>query len=302
MMMILSSCTPNDESIIIEESDEVNDTSLEIEVGDAEAETDSEEFDEADETSENTDNMESIEAQDDSSDIDEAKELNSLGYELYKKGDFEEALRLFEESIEVYNDYPYSHFNYACTLGVLMKNDYPSWFGHKDIAIEHLKKVLELDSIFLEKVKTDNDLDLIRNEFEYLDLLGYSINNTEDIEVYLNELDWYIQGIGIFQVIGGISFDSEGGFLLYYTDFRGFDEGDYDFPVIEYTGNYTIDGTTITFKLDEAMLMRRSTGDWDNFEVYDEAMEFTGELLDGGYLIIDIFDYGITSWYDEFSA
>jgi tetratricopeptide (TPR) repeat protein len=236
------------------------------------------------------------------SSIENAKKLNKEGFKLYNEGLYEEALELFKQSIEEYDSFHYSHYNYACTLGVLMKENYPEWYYYKDEVIKHLKKVLELNPSSIEKIKTDSDLELIRKEFNYLKLLGYSPYVDKDIYVYLSELDWYIQGQGIIQVVGGATFDKNNRFTIYYLDTRGFDEGNFDFPINEFTGAYSVENGKVKFVLDDYMLRRRSYSDFFNFDEYDSIIEFEGTFEDGGFIRINIFNYPITSWYDEFSA
>src|SRR5690242_6219452 len=56
-------------------------------------------------------------------DLDKAKDLNTQGYRLYKQGSYKEALALFKKSFEADDEYLFGHYNYACTIGVLMKQD-----------------------------------------------------------------------------------------------------------------------------------------------------------------------------------
>jgi len=102
-----------------------------------------------------------------------AKDLNSEGFALYKAAKYEGALAKFEESFKLDDAYFYSHFNYACTLGVLMKEDGATWNEYKDDAIDHLLKAIEADSSLIDKILTDTDLDPIRSEARYLEeILG----------------------------------------------------------------------------------------------------------------------------------
>jgi hypothetical protein len=75
-----------------------------------------------------------------SSSLNKARELNDNGYNEYKKGNYKTALDLFKQSMEFDYKYYLSHYNYACTLGVLMKKDYPEWYEHKKEVIDHLAK------------------------------------------------------------------------------------------------------------------------------------------------------------------
>lgn len=60
-----------------------------------------------------------------------------------------------------------AHYNYACTIGVLLKLDYENWYDKKDEVIEHLEKTLKLDKKYIAKIKKDEDLEEIRDSFEY---------------------------------------------------------------------------------------------------------------------------------------
>lgn len=70
-------------------------------------------------------------------DEDKAKELNTIGYELYKSGEYEKALDYFSKSFKENNEYLFAHYNYACTLGVLMQQDYPLWYERRNDIYVH---------------------------------------------------------------------------------------------------------------------------------------------------------------------
>ncbi len=74
-----------------------------------------------------------------------------------------------------------------------MKLDYPEWYYYREEVHMHLRKVVEINPNYIEKIKSDSDLDLFRKDFDYINLLGYTINDDEDIKIYLS--NW----IGIWQ-------------------------------------------------------------------------------------------------------
>lgn len=230
-------------------------------------------------------------------DREKAKEYNSQGYDLYLGGEYEEALKLFEESIYYDDSFFYGHYNYACTLGVLMKEDYETWYSYKEDIIMHLRKVQELNPEYIQKIKTDTDLDLIRKEFDYYLLLGLSPKETDDVKEILHNLSWYVQGQGAYSILGGVEFNSDNTFNLWYYDFSN------NFEKLEFKGKYEVTNNKITLYLDNRMLRRRDIADiFDNYSENEEEVIFNGELTEEGLIEIDIFQYSFTYWYEEFSA
>ncbi|WP_105616388.1 tetratricopeptide repeat protein [Vallitalea okinawensis] len=231
-----------------------------------------------------------------------ARDLNTLGYKLYTSGEYEKALKYFKASIEKDDSYLYPHYNYACTLGVLMKLDYPIWYDSRDTIHYHLQKVIEIKPDYIEKIKNDSDLDMIRKDFEYLQLLGFSTMTDGDIKYILHELDWFINGPGVITPIGGMEFKEDGRFSISFLDLSGFGDGDFELPSEQFEGTYKVQDREIYFTLDEKMLLRRTYEDFSNSGIYEDVIEFKGYLDDDGTLIIEIFDYPIHNWMDEFSA
>ncbi len=230
-------------------------------------------------------------------DREKSKEYNAQGYDLYLGGEYEEALKMFEKSIYYDDNYFYGHYNYACTLGVLMKQDYEKWYSYKEDIIMHLWRVQEINPEYIHRIKTDSDLDLIRKEFDYYLLLGLSPNETNDVKEILHNLSWYIQGQGAYSILGGAEFNSDNTFNLWYYDFSN------NFEKLEFKGKYEVVNNKITLSLNNRMLRRKDIADiFDNYSEYEEKIIFYGELTEDGSIEIDIFQYPLTYWYDEFSA
>ena len=181
-------------------------------------------------------------------DREKAKEYNAQGYDLYIAKEYEEALKLFEESIYFDDSYLYGHYNYACTLGVLMKQDYETWFSYKQEIIKHLWKVQELNTEYIQKIKTDSDLDLLRKEFDYYLLLGFSPNDTDDVKEIIQNLSWYVRGEGAYSILGGADFKSDNTFDIWYYDFSN------NFEKIEYKGRYEVTNNKITLNLNNKII------------------------------------------------
>lgn len=102
--------------------------------------------------------------------------------------------------------------------------------------------------------------------------------------------------------MGGAGFNEDGTFSLSYLDFRTVYGDNIKFKYDHFSGRYKIKNGIIFFELNEQMLSRRTLSEIDNREVYEDRLNFTGYLNEEGYLMIEIFDYPITHWMDEFSA
>jgi len=231
-----------------------------------------------------------------------SRDLNSKGYELYLTQEYEKALEYFRASFDIDDDYLYAHYNYACTLGVLMKLDYPEWYYFRNEIHSHLKRVIEIKPEYIEKIKLDSDLDLIRKDFEYLELFGYGTETDDDINHLLINLDWYINGPGVITPIGGANFNEDGTFSLSFMNLSMFVKGDFPIDTDSFIGEYEVKDGVVMFYLSEKMLRRRTYGDFFEEDVYDDQFEFKGRLDEFGTLHIEIFDYPIHNWMDEFSA
>lgn len=99
-----------------------------------------------------------------------------------------------------------------------------------------------------------------------------------------------------------MGFFRDGTFTISFLNLERFSEGDFDFPRDVFTGRYTVTDGMIKFKLDEKMLLRRSRVDFYERDTYDDVLEFNGYLGESGALIIDLFEYHIDSYVEEFSA
>ena len=92
-----------------------------------------------------------------------AELYNAVGMHYYDEKDYEKAVESFDKALQIQEDYAQVYFNKACTQSLK---------GDKDEAIESLKKAIELEpGKFIEKAKTDKDLDEIRNEKEFLKII-----------------------------------------------------------------------------------------------------------------------------------
>jgi len=150
-------------------------------------------------------------------------------------------------------------------------------------------------------VKNDPDLELLRNRFNYYIVIGLSHTKTEDVKQILCGLSWYIEGLGIYQYIGGANFSSDNSFCLWYYPPKYYDGS--DSKNLEYKGAYSIKGNKITLKLNKPMLRKRDLTDInENDSIPETNFTLECELTNDGILKVDIFDYPLTYYYAEFSA
>ncbi|QUI21369.1 hypothetical protein HZI73_03300 [Vallitalea pronyensis] len=236
-------------------------------------------------------------------DQEKATQYHLQGVTYLEKEDYENALEWFEKSFVEDPEYLLAHFHFAKTLGILMEEDYPTWFDRKQDIIEHLKKVVELNPDYVKHIEEDAHFDVIRKEYAYQLLTGLSINNSEDVNKILQRLDWYILGEGIVPVIGGITFHEDQTFTLWYYPTEFWKAYDDTLEKLQYHGHYEVNINNITLQLDEKMLKRSNREDiYNNDTLYEEGMILKGVLDQQGSLMFDILDYPFDSSYPEFSA
>lgn len=89
--------------------------------------------------------------------------MNEAGYVLYTQKRYKEALPYFKAAIELDTKYEFANYNYACTLALLNgqgeKVDIPE-------IVFHLRRSLKLDPNKKYHMRSDTDLDSVRNIFE----------------------------------------------------------------------------------------------------------------------------------------
>ncbi|WP_037571527.1 tetratricopeptide repeat protein, partial [Spirochaeta cellobiosiphila] len=115
-----------------------------------------------------------------------AENLNSAGYDLYEKGDYESAMVLFTEAIKLDPTYVYAHYNFACAGSLYLQYwnnqdsglyaqqegfyNYSYLNNVQDAVFQNLSLSFFLASRYLEKSKTDPDLEYIRSLKRYSNL------------------------------------------------------------------------------------------------------------------------------------
>lgn len=233
-----------------------------------------------------------------------AMDFNDLGFELYEEGRFAEALAKFEAAWRADESYIYGHYNYACTLGILIREEAYEWHHMKEKAFEHLEETLKIRPSYASKMLADPDLSELRKDFKFYAILGYDIADPEDAAFVLSSLSWYGAATsGIFPYTAGANFYSDGSFELWFYTPAWFDSFA-DEDLYRVNGNYRcLDGGEIRMELAGSMLRKRSLEDiYTAPEVHEPQKSFSGRLSKDGELSFEIFDYAFYSTYEEFSA
>jgi tetratricopeptide (TPR) repeat protein len=88
-----------------------------------------------------------------------ASPYGNRGMAHYREQRYEEAAAAFEEGIDAVPDFPGLHYNAACMRALT---------GEAQLALEHLRRAIELRPRFAELAKSDSDFDGIREQVSAL--------------------------------------------------------------------------------------------------------------------------------------
>jgi tetratricopeptide (TPR) repeat protein len=168
-----------------------------------------------------------------------SKQLNNQGYELYKGKKYSEALKYFDYSIKKDNSNYLAHYNYACTLSLLItfgNNDYDLCEEHVTLVVNHLKKAIQLKPDYISKIRIDNDLNIIKRYFYYYELIGFNVANSNELNNILSTVEWGSDDQGRSGSGFGITFKKNGNLIFWHIDFTKD-----DYPKISTSGKYSVD-------------------------------------------------------------
>jgi mannose-6-phosphate isomerase-like protein (cupin superfamily) len=82
---------------------------------------------------------------------------------LYEAGEYDQAADRLDTELPIEAPYPGAHFNAACVYSLA---------GRNEAALAHLRRSIELSERFREMAKSDTDLDAIRGEPGFSELVG----------------------------------------------------------------------------------------------------------------------------------
>ncbi len=179
---------------------------------------------------------------------DTAHELNSEGYALYKKENYPEAMAKFEQAAAADSSYATAHYNLACTMGILRKmNQACDYDVSRSRITAHLQKACELDPGRVRKMKSDPDLDVIRDTYVYQTLVGLDPKTSQGVTEIIRNVRWWGPQ-PLAATLSEIQFRDDGTFVLSVS---GYLEGDGDTGT--FTGTCTVHTTQIVLTLDRAL-------------------------------------------------
>ena len=95
--------------------------------------------------------------------VPRAWETNAEIFPLFGRGEFGEARRQLDDALELYEDREVLLYNLACAEARL---------GETDAALGHLAEALQRSDRLLELARTDEDLESLRGEARYDELVG----------------------------------------------------------------------------------------------------------------------------------
>jgi tetratricopeptide (TPR) repeat protein len=235
-------------------------------------------------------------------DREEAIELNDRGFALYEAERYVEALEMFEASWRADDSYLYAHYNYACTLGILVREEPELWFGKRDAAFEHLERTLGIRPAYREKMLSDPDLSELRKEFRFYAILGYDTRDRQDAVYLLLNLSWYgAPAAGVSPYTCGVDFYSDGSLQFWFFTPARFPDPQGG-ELYRVNGSYRVlAGGELEIQLAAAMNRRRSLDDIRaGTQEKEPRTRFGGRLEAGGELRIDLFEFPFLSVYERF--
>ncbi len=128
---------------------------------------------------------------------EKAKQLNTLGFRLYKQGKYQQALPLFYRASKTDSRYALAQYNLACTAAMIARrnqcfqDEELSHLLALDSITAALKQSIMLDPKRKSKSQTDPDLAQVRQTYPYYrDILHYSPDNDRQLRQMLENINW----------------------------------------------------------------------------------------------------------------
>lgn len=207
---------------------------------------------------------------------------------------YDDAIDTFKSAIEQNENDLELRYNYVKTLTLLKKIDYPGYFDTEFVICKHLDEIVKRKPEYIKMIKEDTDFDVLKKDFRFLKLLGYSVDKSEDSKFILANLNWYVRSLGSsIDIYGQLEFSDDNTFVFWlFTP-----ESITSFGKIKdkyvYTGKYTVEKTKIILVFNEKMLLKRTVNDiLENTSEFDEDLTtIEGEIQEDGSIKFDVFDY-----------
>lgn len=151
-----------------------------------------------------------------------AAQLNSQGFDLYKKGQFAEAIAKFREATEKDGKHALAHYNLAATLA-RVRNDGQvcNLEAYRSTIIAELKRSIELDPRRRKRALEDNDFASVHDTAAWQFIAGKTVEkNGAEI---LQAVSWYGPSPGAYGPSSGLRFLADGKVDGWYLDLSGDD-------------------------------------------------------------------------------
>ncbi|MGV3623673.1 MAG: copper resistance protein NlpE N-terminal domain-containing protein [Archangium sp.] len=170
-----------------------------------------------------------------------APELNTEGFELYKKGRYAEALDKFRAAIAADGNHALAHYNFAATLGLLRKRGQICEFdAYQSTILEHLAQSVSLDERRRTRMRRDADFDSVRDTLGYQQLLKRDPANDTDVNALLIALGFITPARGAYGHPEQLDLKADGTLTLKQTIV------DEDVKQVTTTGTWKAKGRTVT--------------------------------------------------------
>ncbi|MBM4388830.1 MAG: tetratricopeptide repeat protein [Deltaproteobacteria bacterium] len=135
-----------------------------------------------------------------------AKKIRETGFKLYKKGDCDGALKMYEEALSLYPGFVQALYDSACCYSLT---------GQKELAIEYLQRLVDIGTkeshAKFALARTDKDFDPMRDDVEFKKTTGYckikllngvaedfadvGDEEVEQLEKYLKKLHYAVDAV-----------------------------------------------------------------------------------------------------------
>lgn len=173
--------------------------------------------------------------------VSPAASLNTEGFKLYKAKQYEQAIEKFRAAIAADPNHALSHYNLACTLGLMRKQNKVCEFdAYQSTVLDELEAAVKLDEGRRKRMQSDSDLESIRDTLRYQRLLGKDPAKPADARALLVAVRWYGPSPGAYGNMAEVDFTPSGAFTLS----RKVMTDDGEVKVVTHNGTFKVNAAT----------------------------------------------------------
>lgn len=180
-------------------------------------------------------------------------ELNTQGYHAYKAKNFDKALDLFKQAVNVNPENALAHYNLACVLALARAaGRVCDTNAYRSTIREHLLEAVKLASGRRKRLQEDPDLKAVHDTVWFQELLGLSAKDAKNIPKLLTKVSWYgSTGDGIFSsvVLRQLAFTEDGVVTLRTAGFTESEGPGITRGVVR--GTYKVDGRKVRIEFEQ---------------------------------------------------